>query len=212
VAAEQTGKENQMTVTNNDRAEWAAAALRHFQCTTGTDYDDALTDLLCDLHHWCDRGNANFQSALDRARQHYDAECAEDSTTPYVATFNIPAGTAREIFHAKSPEEAFEQARKFADNDSLTEADFEPSTEGYCIREITIADEHGQQHCVWQTDEYRLQLAAPNLLEALEEQTGAAQLVIDAWAKGDLARAVNGLESSLGNALAEIAEAKGGVA
>jgi hypothetical protein len=22
---------------NNDRAEWAAAALRHFQCTTGTD-------------------------------------------------------------------------------------------------------------------------------------------------------------------------------
>jgi hypothetical protein len=31
---------------NDDRAEWAAAALRHFQCTTGTDYDDALTDLL----------------------------------------------------------------------------------------------------------------------------------------------------------------------
>jgi hypothetical protein len=27
---------------NDDRAEWAAAALRHFQCTTGTDYDNAF--------------------------------------------------------------------------------------------------------------------------------------------------------------------------
>jgi hypothetical protein len=35
--------------TNHDRAEWAAAALRHFQCTTGTDYEDALDDLLGDL-------------------------------------------------------------------------------------------------------------------------------------------------------------------
>lgn len=201
-----------MRVTNNDRAEWAAAVLRHFQCITGTDYDDALADLLCDLHHWCDRENTNFQSVLDSARQHYDAECAEDSTTAYMATFNIPAGTATEIFHAKSPEEALELARKFANNDGLTEADFEPSTEGYCLQEITISDEHGQQHCVWQTDEYRLQLAARNLLEALEEQTEAAQLVIDSWANGDLARAVNGLESSLGNALGEIAQARGGVA
>jgi hypothetical protein len=64
--------------TNLDRAEWAAAALRHFQCTTGTDYDDALTDLLCDLHHWCDRENVNFQAALDRGRQHYDTESSEE--------------------------------------------------------------------------------------------------------------------------------------
>jgi virginiamycin B lyase len=40
---------------NGDRAEWAAAALRHFQCCTGTDYDDSLPDLLGDLMHWCDR-------------------------------------------------------------------------------------------------------------------------------------------------------------
>jgi hypothetical protein len=63
--------------TNLDRAEWAAAALRHFQCTTGTDYDDALTDLLCDLHHFCDRENVSFQTALNTARKHYDAECEE---------------------------------------------------------------------------------------------------------------------------------------
>ena len=130
VEAAQTGKGNQMTVTNRDRAEWAGAALRHFQCATGTDYDDALPDLLCDLHHWCDRENVNFQSALDRAREHYDTESSTTSTTPYMATFNIPAGTAREIFHANSPEEALQLARKFADDPSLTEADLEPIAEG----------------------------------------------------------------------------------
>jgi hypothetical protein len=59
---------------NNDRAEWAAAALRHFQCTTGTDYEDALADLLGDLMHWCDRDNFDFEAALFRARGHYRAE------------------------------------------------------------------------------------------------------------------------------------------
>jgi hypothetical protein len=63
------------------------------------------------------------------------------------------------------------------------------------VREITISDENGQQHAIWQTDEYHLQLAAPKLLAALEQQTEAAQLVIDSWAKGDLARAVNGLRT-----------------
>jgi hypothetical protein len=29
---------------NDDRAEWAVAALRHFQCTTGSDYDDTLSE------------------------------------------------------------------------------------------------------------------------------------------------------------------------
>lgn len=60
----------------NDRAEWAAAALRHFQCTTGTDYEDALGDLLCDLMHWSDRDNFDFEAALARARMHYEAETA----------------------------------------------------------------------------------------------------------------------------------------
>src|SRR5262249_18811724 len=61
---------------NDDRAEWAAAALRHFQCTTGTDYDDALGDLLGDLMHWCDRNACDFAATLARARTHYEAETA----------------------------------------------------------------------------------------------------------------------------------------
>ena len=49
---------------NVDRAEWAAAALRQFQCTTGCDYEDSLGDLLCDLMHWSDRNNFDFEAAL----------------------------------------------------------------------------------------------------------------------------------------------------
>jgi hypothetical protein len=59
---------------NGDRAEWAGAALRHFQCVTGTDYEDALGDLLCDLMHWCDRNNFDFELALFRAQGHNHAE------------------------------------------------------------------------------------------------------------------------------------------
>jgi hypothetical protein len=65
---------------NGDRAEWAAAALRHFQCTTGCDYEDSLGDLLGDLMHWSDRNNFDFEAALFRARGHYQAETADDET------------------------------------------------------------------------------------------------------------------------------------
>jgi hypothetical protein len=48
------------------------------------------------------------------------------------------------------------------------------------------------------------------LLEVLEAQTDAAQAVVDAWEKGDLAGAVNTLEGFIPAARAAIAEAKGG--
>lgn len=64
--------------TNLERAEWAAAALRHFQSATGADYEDALPDLLCDLLHWSDRDDVNFHKALKTARMHYEAECDEE--------------------------------------------------------------------------------------------------------------------------------------
>jgi hypothetical protein len=72
---------------NADRAEWAAAALRHFRCSTGTDYEDALGDLLCDLMHWSDRSNFDFELALDRARGNYQAETeGEDAGELLAAT------------------------------------------------------------------------------------------------------------------------------
>jgi hypothetical protein len=67
--------------TNLERAEWAGAALRHFEFITGTEHDDALPDLLCDLLHWSDRENVHFDKALDTARMHYQAECEEENST-----------------------------------------------------------------------------------------------------------------------------------
>jgi hypothetical protein len=62
---------------NDARAEWAAAALRHFQCTTGADDEDALGDLLCDLMHWSDRNTFDFEAAMAHARMLYKDETAE---------------------------------------------------------------------------------------------------------------------------------------
>jgi hypothetical protein len=62
---------------NNERADTASEALRQFQLVTGTDDEDALGDLLCNLIHWCDRNNFDFEAALLRARMHYEAETEE---------------------------------------------------------------------------------------------------------------------------------------
>jgi hypothetical protein len=59
---------------NDKRAAWAGASLRTFIDETGVDEEDALGDLLCDLKHWSDRHDYDFDAALDRARFHYEAE------------------------------------------------------------------------------------------------------------------------------------------
>jgi hypothetical protein len=76
--------------TNLERAEWAEAALRHFQSATGTDDGDALSDLICDLMHWSDREIINFQSALNTARMHHQAECAEQDANDQQAMLPQP--------------------------------------------------------------------------------------------------------------------------
>jgi len=68
-------------ITNLDRAKWAHKAIRAFREQTGCEHADSLGDLLCDLMHWADAGNFDFDFALDRARQHYEAECDEESPT-----------------------------------------------------------------------------------------------------------------------------------
>lgn len=64
---------------NTKRAAWANAALWTFIEQTGTDREDALGDLLCDLMHWADHSDFDFTAALDRARDHYQAELVEDA-------------------------------------------------------------------------------------------------------------------------------------
>jgi hypothetical protein len=66
---------------NEQRAEWAQCAIDSFQHTTGTDDEDALSDLLCDIMHWCDvaeNESPGFEAELERAKGHYEAEIIED--------------------------------------------------------------------------------------------------------------------------------------
>ncbi|MFZ0210681.1 MAG: hypothetical protein WAL59_32035 [Roseiarcus sp.] len=68
---------NDLSPSNLDRAAWADAALHVFRTKTGCDPEDSLGDLLCDLMHWADKSNFDFDAALFRARDHYLAEIEE---------------------------------------------------------------------------------------------------------------------------------------
>lgn len=65
---------------NDSRATWAQQALVRFQEITGTDDGDAICDLLCNLMHLCDRSEegVSFESQLERARKHYEAETSDE--------------------------------------------------------------------------------------------------------------------------------------
>jgi len=60
--------------TNSDRASWADKAIRAFMAETGTDYEDSLGDLLCDLMHWAESAQFDFAAALACAEQNYSDE------------------------------------------------------------------------------------------------------------------------------------------
>ena len=184
--------------TNLDRAEWAAAALRHFQCTTGTDYADALPDLLCDLMHWSDRENISLQTALETARKHYDAECEEETAHEYMAMFRTTVGPAEDIFTAETPAEALALARK-AFGEDPGKLGFSPAECGYLeLQEIHIINRDGEEMLHWMTEAYRLQLYAPELLKALERQIEATRGIVDAWDNTDrLPEAVEDLVEAL---------------
>ena len=62
---------------NLRRAKWARAAVDVFVALTGTEEEDVLCDLLCDLMHLADRVGWGFQKELDRALYHYEAEQTE---------------------------------------------------------------------------------------------------------------------------------------
>lgn len=59
---------------NTDRTRWADAALIEFQRLTRADTEDAVSDLLTDLIHRCDRHGQHFDAELGRARNHYEFE------------------------------------------------------------------------------------------------------------------------------------------
>jgi len=125
-------------VTNQNRAAWANASLYLFGQLTGTDHEDALGDLLCDLMHWSDQYDFDFTAALDRARGHYEAELlAEDSSLP-----DRPRNAVSDIIAAlKQAVAALNTAPRFAvpslDTDSYRIA-------SACDRALALAQEAGQ--------------------------------------------------------------------
>ena len=62
---------------NEQRADWARDAIERFVDRTGTDKEDALCDLLCDLLHYADQYGYDFANELRRACDHFVAETTE---------------------------------------------------------------------------------------------------------------------------------------
>lgn len=60
--------------TNDDRAAWAQAAVDTFMRETGTDSEDAISDLLGNLMHLCNQRGADFTAELNRGAGHYQSE------------------------------------------------------------------------------------------------------------------------------------------
>lgn len=63
---------------NADRARCAESVLKEYQRQTGCHSQIALSALLADLMHWCDRSGQVFEFELLRANGYY-----EDATTEF---------------------------------------------------------------------------------------------------------------------------------
>jgi hypothetical protein len=67
---------------NDDRAEWADDVLRRFASITDMhflkDQPELVSDLIADIHHWCDRNGVDFDQSVANAAGHYIAETSPD--------------------------------------------------------------------------------------------------------------------------------------
>lgn len=127
--------------------------------------------------------------------------------TIYTAKFRTDADYATKRFDAETPAQALTQARAYYDEHD-EELLFQEYDGASAVSEIAITDPAGKEVAVWRDNERRLRLAADDMLDALEAQTDAAQAVVDAWERGDLAGAVRSLDASIAEARAAIAKAK----
>lgn len=61
---------------NERRSEWALIAIDKFRQATGIDEEDAVSDLIADIAHYCDRHGVQLMEEIRRAKMHYEAETA----------------------------------------------------------------------------------------------------------------------------------------
>lgn len=69
------------TDMNLARAGWAMKAVETFAAETGLDLeadglDVAISDLLCDILHLCQRDGIDIERAADAAYMHFEAEAS----------------------------------------------------------------------------------------------------------------------------------------
>jgi hypothetical protein len=163
-------------------------------------------------HEWDDN------SPTTCAACHFDGKVADftpasSTLTEYMAYFRTTAGPANDIYQAQTPEQILRIAQEIFDRDDES-LGFTPG-DAPELQEIRIVPEDAEEVLVWQSDEYRLQLAAPKLLEALEKQAEATRGILDACdemndlsaAGEDIIQAIDGIIEDLEG----LSEAAGGL-
>ena len=187
-------------------------------------------------HEWDDDSPARCAACT------HSGKVGDFQQSEFMAYFRTTAGPAEDIFVADTPEQALELARK-AFTEDPGKFGYSPADCGYLrLQEIRIVNEHAKELLEWMTDEYRLQLAAPQLLNALESQveitrriieafdtdclpetiedlintldrkSESARTVLHAWENSKLLAALRDVGDSLTLALKAVADAKGGAA
>ena len=89
------------------------------------------------------------------------------TTTIYRAEFFTAADYAFRNFEAETPQQALELARRFYE-DNLVELDFRSYDDNAGLDQIQIWDSQRGTLASWESDDYRLRQAAPDLHKALE--------------------------------------------
>lgn len=75
--AEEMGEDAEGMINNNDRADYALAAIEAFQEACATDDEDAVADLVCNLGHLCamwPERFGSFEAGVARGQRNYDEE------------------------------------------------------------------------------------------------------------------------------------------
>jgi len=137
----------------------------------GTDTDLSKND----GHEWHDDSPARCAACG------HSGKVGDFQQNEYMAYFRTTAGPADDIFVADTPQQALDLARK-AFREAPGKFGFSPAECGYLVLQaIRIVNKDGEELLHWMTDEYRLQLHAPELLKALESQVEATREIVDSW-------------------------------
>ena len=62
---------------NQRRAKTAGAALAEYRTLTATGGEEAVTDLIADLGHYCEAHSIDFLASVRRGLAHWASECGD---------------------------------------------------------------------------------------------------------------------------------------